>query len=225
MAGPGGVSTPAVATAGVGALVLWASLKGVSVTGGLRSLLTGKQPSAANTEPIAGGIAGADSSSGGGQLVNLNGSSGSAIADAGMRYVGSGSVYKWGGGGQGSPHRWDCSGFVNYVIGHDLGLPIPGSHSGGYSGHGPTTVQWAVFGTSVPRSKVVAGDLVVWPLFHMGIAISSTHFVNCPGPNGTPAPVVSSIDEHIGGPQVFRRIAFATGTSQAAGTTTAGGRG
>jgi len=221
--GPGSVSTPAVAAAGVGALVLWAALKGVSVTGGLLSLLTGRQPSAVNTEPITGsGQAAGAGPGGGGQLANLNGSSGSAISDAGMRYVGSGSVYKWGGG---SPAGWDCSGFVNYVIGHDLGLPIPGSRNGGYSGHGPTTMQWAVFGNSVPRSQVVAGDLVVWPLFHMGIAISSTQMVNCPGPNGTQAPVVSPIDENIGGPRVFRRVAFATGTSQAPGTSTAGGRG
>lgn len=216
--GSGGVSTPAVAAAGAGALFLWAALKGVSVTGGLRSLLTGQQPSTANTEPITGSGPDAPGGGPGGQLPG----SGSGIADAGMRYVGSGSVYKWGGG---SPAGWDCSGFCNYVIGHDLGLPIPGSHSGGYSGHGPTTVQWAVFGTSVPRSQVVAGDLVIWPLFHMGIAISNSQMVNCPGPNGTAAPVVSSIDEHIGGPRVFRRVAFSAGTTQAPGTGTAGGRG
>jgi len=54
MTGPGGVSTPAVAAAGAGALVLWASLKGVSVTGALRSLLQGKQPSTATAKPITG---------------------------------------------------------------------------------------------------------------------------------------------------------------------------
>jgi len=216
VAGPG-VSTPAVAAAGVGALVLWASLKGVSVTGGLRSLLGGKQPSTANVEPITGFAA-----AGGGTFTNLTGTGASAIADAGMRYVGSGSVYKWGGG---NPSGWDCSGFVNYVVGHDLGLPIPGSRSGSYSGHGPVTMQWALAGTGVSRNQVVAGDLVVWPAFHMGIAISSSQMVNCPGPNGTPAPIVSPIDENIGGPRVFRRIVYATGTTQAAGSTTAGGRG
>lgn len=201
MAGPGGVSTPAVAAAGVGALVLWAALKGVKVTGGLRSLLTGKAPSTANAEPITGvnGSAGASVAGAGG---SAGAATGSAIADAGMRYVGSGSVYKWGGG---SPAGWDCSGFCNYVIGHDLGLPIPGSSSGSYSGHGPATMQWALYGASVSRNQVQAGDLVVWPLHHMGIAISNGQMVNCPGPNGTPAPIVSPIDENIGGPRTFRR--------------------
>jgi hypothetical protein len=54
VAGTGDVSTPAVAAAGAGALVLWASLKGISPTKGLLSLLQGKQPSTANTEPITG---------------------------------------------------------------------------------------------------------------------------------------------------------------------------
>ena len=194
------VSTPAVAAAGVGALVLWAALKGVSVTGGLRSLLTGKAPSTANTEPAGGFSLG--STGGGSSAAAAGGSTGSAIADAGMRYVGSGSVYKWGGG---SPAGWDCSGFCNYVIGHDLSSPIPGSPSGGYSGHGPATMQWALFGSSIPRSQVQAGDLVVWPLVHMGIAISNSQMVNCPGPNGTPAPVVGAIDIGLG-VVTYRRI-------------------
>jgi cell wall-associated NlpC family hydrolase len=184
-----------VFAAGAGALVLWSALKGVSVTGGLRSLLTGKQPVTANTEPITGSV---DLTSTGAGTVT-----GSAVANAGLRYVGSGSVYKWGGG---SPAGWDCSGFVNYVIGHDLGGAIPGSPSGGFSGHGPTTFQWALFGTSVPRSQVQAGDLVVWPAFHMGIAVSGTQMVNCPGPNGSPAPVVGGIDINLG-VVTYRRLA------------------
>ena len=200
MAGGPGISTPAVAAAGAGALVLWSALKGVSVTGGLRSLLGGKAPSGTSTEP-AGGLFVSQGAGGSGSGI-VSGATGSAIADAGMRYVGSGSVYKWGGG---TPAGWDCSGFVNYVVGHDLGQSIPGSPSGGYSGHGPTTVQWALFGTSVPRSQVQAGDLVVWPLFHMGIAINGSQMVNCPGPNGTPAPVVGSIDISLGA-VTYRRI-------------------
>jgi len=184
-----------VFAAGAGALVLWSALKGVSVTGGLRSLLTGKQPSAANTEPITGAAAGGGP---GGSRAT-----GSAIADRGLSYLGSGSVYKWGGA---DPRGWDCSGFANYVIGHDLGAAIPGSPSGAYSGHGPTTVQWALAGKAIPRGQVQAGDLVVWPLFHMGIAISGAQMVNAPGPAGTPAPVISPVDEGIGGPVTYRRL-------------------
>lgn len=199
MAGQG-VSTPAVAAAGVGALALWAAVKGASVTGGLRSLLGGHAPAGANVEP-AGGI----SLGGGGGPGAGAGSAatGSAVSDAAMRYYGSGSVYLWGGA---TPKGWDCSGFCNYVIGHDLGSAIPGSPSGQFSGHGPVTMQWATFGTSVPRSQVRAGDLCVWPLFHMGIAISSTQMINCPGPGGTPAPVIGNIDGGGTGVLVCRRL-------------------
>lgn len=192
-----GVSAPAVFAAGVGALVLWAGLKGMSVTGGIRSLLTGNAPSGANAYPIQGGTVT------GGATGGASGTTNSSIANDAMRYLNSGSVYQWGGG---SPQGWDCSGFCNWVIGHDLGRPIPGSSSGAYSGHGPVTMQWAVFGNSVPRSAVQAGDLVVWPMFHMGIAVSNTQMINCPGPNGSPAPVIGNIDG--GGPGIvtFRRL-------------------
>jgi len=192
MANSNGLSSPAVFAAGLGALVIWSGIKGVSVVGGIRSLLSGKQPSNANTEPLSSPDSGV-----------ANAVTGSAIADKGLSYVGTGSVYRWGGG---SPNGWDCSGFCNYVIGHDLGMAIPGSPSGKYSGHGPVTGQWALFGTGISRNQVQAGDLVVWPLHHMGIAISSSQMVNCPSPNGTLAPVVSPIDENIGGPRVFRRL-------------------
>lgn len=191
-----GLSTTAVVAAAIGGLVIWAGIKGVSVTGGLRSLISGSQPSSANANPLSDPSSSSASGSG-------SGASGSSIADKGLSYVGSGSVYKWGGG---SPSGWDCSGFVNYVVGHDLSMAIPGSSSGNYSGHGPVTAQWAVFGKSISRNQVQAGDLVVWPLFHMGIAISNTQMVNCPGPNGSANPIVSSIDENIGGPVVYRRI-------------------
>lgn len=196
MAGPG-VSAPAVAAAGAGALVLWAALKGASVTGGLRQLLGGQAPSSANAQPITG-VASAYVAG-----IGTAAATGSAVADAGLRYVGSGSVYAWGGA---TPAGWDCSGFCNWVIGHDLGQPIPGSQVGAYSGHGPVTGQWALAGTGIARGQVQAGDLVVWPLVHMGIAISNAQMVNCPGPNGTPAPVVSGIDENLG-PVTYRRLA------------------
>lgn len=198
-----GVSTPAVVAAGAGALVLWSAMKGVSVTSGLRSLLTGKQPSTANVEPAGGlgiqTIGDTGGSSGGG-----SGATGSAIADHAMSYVGQGHVYRWGGG---SPSGWDCSGFCNWVIGHDLGASIPGHRDGRYSGHGPTTLQWAVFGQHVPSGQEQPGDLVVWPTQHMGIVSGGGQMINCPGPNGTPAPIVSS---YHWGAHVFRRVALVT---------------
>jgi cell wall-associated NlpC family hydrolase len=197
-----GLKAPAVFAAGAGALVLYSGMKGVSVLGGLKSLITGKQPSGTNVYPLQ---------SAGGNAANplAGGTSGNAIADDGLKYVGSGSVYLWGGG---SPRGWDCSGFCNYVIGHDLGMSIPGIR-GGFNGssHGPVTSQWAIWNgaQTIPRNQVQAGDLCIWPLFHMGIAISNTQMVNCPGPNGSANPVIGNIDGGGTGILVCRRI---TGT-------------
>lgn len=58
-----GTSVGAVALMGGGFLFLWSSYHGASLTGSLRDLLQGKQPSGADTAPISGG---AVSSGGGG---------------------------------------------------------------------------------------------------------------------------------------------------------------
>lgn len=47
-----GVNGLAVATAAAGALLAWSGFKGAKVTTALRSLLSGQQPSGANTEPV-----------------------------------------------------------------------------------------------------------------------------------------------------------------------------
>jgi hypothetical protein len=195
-----GVSMPAVAAAGVAGLFIWSGLKGVSVVGGLKSLVTGQQPSsseiytltAPGSTPVGSGAT----------------ATGNAVADTFQSYIGSGSVYLWGGG---NPKTgWDCSGSCNYVICHDLGMAIPGYKGGSFNGssHGPTTMLWAIWSgaTTIPRSQVQAGDLVIWPAFHMGIAISNTEMVNCPGPNGTPNPVIGNITGGGTGPLVCRRL-------------------
>lgn len=50
-----GVGAGAVALMGGGLLFLWSSYHGASLTGSLRDLLAGKQPSGADTSPIGGG--------------------------------------------------------------------------------------------------------------------------------------------------------------------------
>ena len=47
-----------------------------------------------------------------------------------------------------SPGNWDCSSFVSYVLGHDLGLALPGNGRFGEPGyppnsHGPVVVDYA----------------------------------------------------------------------------------
>lgn len=185
-----GLSVTAVALAGVGAVAVYAGTKGVGLGSGLRSIL-GAQPIQGG-DPTLGAIPAGDS----------------AIAAAAAQYVGGGHVYRFGGA---SPATgWDCSGFVNYVLCHDLGADIPGYAGGTFTGavHGPVTGQWAIWSGAftITRSEVQSGDLVVWPLQHMGIALDNQSMINCPGPNGTPAPVVGTIDGAAPGPLVCRRI-------------------
>lgn len=54
-----GVKTGGVALMAGGALFLWSGYHGASLTGSLRDLLGGKQPSGADTSPITGGPASA----------------------------------------------------------------------------------------------------------------------------------------------------------------------
>lgn len=191
------INTTAVALAAAGAVTVWAATKGVGLASGFRGLLAGHTLPAGDDLSLT-----VDETAGGGA-----GGSNNAIAATASQYVNAGHLYRWGGG---SPNGWDCSGFVNWVLCHDLGLAIPGYAGGTFDGraHGPVTGQWAVWSgaTTIPRDQVDAGDLVVWPLFHMGIAIDNQRMVACPGPNGTPAPVFSHIDGAASGPLVCRRL-------------------
>lgn len=142
----------------------------------------------------------------GGQAGGTGGTTGSAIADAALKYKGQG--YVWGGPAD-TPGDWDCSSFVNYVLGHDLGMTLPGGGKYGDAGypphsHGPTTLQYLMWGTPLNQSQVQAGDLIV-STEHMGIAISPTQMISAQDqqlgtgigdfPAGFP-----------GGPPVYRRV-------------------
>lgn len=129
------------------------------------------------------------------------------IATTAMKYVGQG--YTWGGPAD-RPGHWDCSSFVSYVLGHDLGLPLPGGKWGdpGYPphSHGPTTTSYKLYGTPINRKDVSAGDLVVWPT-HIGIAISNSQMVSARSASSHPPTGVNTIDGHIPGEiAVYRRV-------------------
>lgn len=150
----------------------------------------------------------------------------SAIANAALRYVG--HCYTFGGHpGADGKGCWDCSSFVNWVIGHDMGMNIPGGAwktvTSNGSQHGPATTSWLLFGQAINLAQVQAGDICV-SANHMGIAVSPSEMVSALNPSlGTKR---TSIHGNFPDAVIhYRRIAGKTGTTQAPGTTTAGGRG
>lgn len=128
---------------------------------------------------------------------------GSAIATAALKYVGAGYVF---GGNASSVGNWDCSSFTSYVLGHDLGLPLPGGKWGdpGFPphSHGPATGQYMLYGTPVTSPQ--AGDLVV-SSEHMGIVIGNGQYVAARTP-ALGVGVDNLSDPFPGGAHVFRRV-------------------
>lgn len=130
------------------------------------------------------------------------------ISNDAMRYIGAGYQY---GGNASAIGRWDCSSFVSYVLGHDLGIPLPGGKWGdpGFPphAHGPTTLQYLVYGSALNRADVKPGDLVVWQT-HMGIAISPTQIVAArTTASGTGLSTIDGVTAELGETPHFRRVA------------------
>lgn len=130
-----------------------------------------------------------------------------AVVAAAQQYVGSG--YVWGGSAA-KVGDWDCSSFVSYVLGHDLGLPLPGGHWGdpGFppNAHGPTTGSYLLYGSPIDRSALAAGDLVVWSS-HMGIAVSNTQVISAKDPQeGVGLSSIDGTTSSLNETPSFRRI-------------------
>lgn len=139
--------------------------------------------------------------------------SGTAIASDALKYQGAGYVF---GGVPGRGRgQWDCSSFVNWVVGHDLRMAIPGYAAGGYQGqvHGPAVVAWASWkgATTLPKGQAPqAGDLCVWNGIgasgHIGIALSATHMVSAlDTKEGTVQTPIKGYGP-VGAPFSYRRI-------------------
>ena len=141
-----------------------------------------------------------------GQAIASGAGLGSQIAADAQRYVGAG--YIWGGNAS-SIGDWDCSSFTSYVLGHDLGLALPGGGKWGDPGyppnaHGPTTYNYMLFGTGIDQSQVQAGDLIVSTV-HMGIATGPATMISAESPSAGTGPGAFPAG-FPGGPPVYRRI-------------------
>ena len=148
-------------------------------------------PGNAPTGPAAGSQA-----SGGGER----------IAAQSLKYMGASYVF---GGPADRVGNWDCSSFVSFILGHDLGYPLPGGKWGDPGmpphTHGPTTHNYLLWGKPVSAAQAQKGDLVV-SSEHIGIVV---------GPGGSymsaKAPLLGTnlgnyAQSFPGGSPVFRRV-------------------
>jgi peptidoglycan DL-endopeptidase CwlO len=164
-----------------GLLLAYSAIKGKKVTSALRDVINGQSPKNAASNFITGDASLANSS-----LVTGTDTTRTQSDVANAALAGQGHCYKYGGApGTNGSGCWDCSSFVNYVIGVQLGGAIPGYGAGKYTGtgHGPPTGAWLIWAgvKGISRSAIQAGDLCVWQT-HMGVAISNSEMVSALNP-------------------------------------------
>ena len=108
-----------------------------ALEGGSGSVDSGSEATISTTSAPAGGASVSTASTS---------TSGNAIVDAARTALG--TPYAWG---ESSLSGMDCSGLVAYAYGQ-AGIDVP-----------RTSSQQAAAGTSIPKSELQPGDLVVWP--------------------------------------------------------------
>lgn len=119
-----------------------------------------------------------------------------AIRHKGIKYLWGGYLPSTG---------WDCSGFVSYVLGHDLGMTLPGGFTWSGKAHGPIAAQYKAWAKTTKVSSPVAGDLCCW-LTHVGIAVTPTQMISALDPQyGTAITPIKGYGPS-GEPLSYRRV-------------------
>lgn len=159
----------ALSSTAIGSLLVWSGIKGWNLTQTAGEIISGKPPKGSNVNLLTAPNAESAASAG---FTSSN-----AANDA-LQYQG--HAYSYGGApGTNGQNPWDCSSFMNWVIGHDLHRSIPGYANGSYNGsvHGPPTGSWIAWMAHIPESQAQAGDLVV-SATHMGMVIGPNQMVS-----------------------------------------------
>lgn len=195
-----------------GIVIFWSGFTNNSIADTLKGFLEGAVPV---HQPMAPPSIGVNNNASGSSTGGFGGSSGgsgapvsdSQIANDALKY--SGHAYRYGGApGPSGNSPWDCSSFVNWVLGHDLGHAIPGYAAGKWNPntHGPATGDYLLWGgakTISHNSKdAQAGDLCVWQT-HMGIAIGGGKMISAL--NERLGTQVTGIDGIVSGEMLFVR--------------------
>lgn len=194
-----GVNGVALAAIAAGALLTYSGVSGKSTLAVLQASIRGGQPkdvpetagiTASPVDPAGG--AGHDP----GATVTGGSGKGAQIAADALTYDGAGYVF--GGAPAAGIGHWDCSSFVNKVVGIDNGLPIPGYKAGAYTGtgHGPPAIVWQAWtgATTIGHDGAVAepGDLCCWQT-HIGIAIGGGRMISARSAKDNPPTGVQTI--------------------------------
>lgn len=161
------ISGTGLAAGTIGLVFLWGAVKGESISGVIRELISGKTPTGTNEKPINLSVADLGATT-------ATGAATGAILSIAASYKG--EPYQFGGGhgstpaAKGSPT--DCSGYVSQVL-NAIGAM-----------HGTmTTSGLAKIGVGVPYAQRQPGDIIVWEngaTGHCGIIIDQSHFWNNP---------------------------------------------
>jgi cell wall-associated NlpC family hydrolase len=167
-----------------GFVLLWSGVKNASIKDTLTAFLKGTVPAQGPAQDLTIGVTDSSTGSNADSSGAASGASVSdnSIASDALKYVGHSYVYGGAPGTDGTS-GWDCSSFCNWVLGHDLGMTLPGDTSPGYSGtsHGPTTLSYLGWSNATTighsASLAEAGDLCVWQT-HMGIATGGGNMVS-----------------------------------------------
>lgn len=183
MASRGGLSALALAEIAAGVILAWSGIENASISVVLGSLIRGQAPTPGTGSETISTVSASDPG-GPGAPVGSPPASTSAIAAAAAKY--NGHSYLYGGHpGPSGTGPWDCSSFVSWVLGHDLGMSIPGGSwakvTDNGNVHGPTTVSYLSWSgaQTIGHSASVArpGDLLVWQT-HIGICTSSNEMIS-----------------------------------------------
>lgn len=167
-------SAAGVAYLVTGGLLLFSGIKGATIADTVESVFSGNL-TVTDTEIIP-----VDNSADSTSAPAPTGASatGQQIIGDAMKY--NGHKYVWGGASN-PTDGWDCSSFVSYVLGHDLGMLLPGNktwaaatNSG--TEHGPVASDFAntpgFYKVNDSATQNEPGDLLVWS-GHVGFGTGS----------------------------------------------------
>jgi cell wall-associated NlpC family hydrolase len=162
----------ALTSVAAGSILLWSGVKGWNVTRTVGEIITGQTPKGSEENILVSASSSSSSSA--------VGSTNSAMANDALSYAGHGYTYG-GAPGKDGKSNWDCSSFINWVVGHDGKRAIPGYSAGQYNGtvHGPPTGSWGVWPglKHIKLADLQPGDIIVW-VGHMGMCVGTNQMIS-----------------------------------------------